>query len=103
MHHTGQQQINLAIQVLPSGLPQPEAYRIVDVAISTIQASGLTYVVCPFETVIEGDYDTIMQLVATIQEACYEAGAKELLINMKLQRSFTEKVTIAAKTGKYTV
>jgi uncharacterized protein YqgV (UPF0045/DUF77 family) len=95
-------QVNLAIQVLPLGIPKDEAYRIVDEAIVAINSSGLKYVVSPFETVVEGPYSEVMKLVDSIQEACRTAGASEVLINMKLQRNFTEDVTIHSKTGKYT-
>lgn len=94
-------QVNLAIQVLPLGIPKDEAYKMVDVAIWCIQGSGLHYEVCPFETVVEGDYEEVMQLVEDIQTACKKAGAQELLINMKLQRSFVKNVTINEKTAKY--
>lgn len=93
--------VNLAIQVLPMRLPKNEAYAIVDVAIEVIQKSGLTYVVCPFETVVEGNYNEVMQLLSDIQDACYKAGAPELIINMKLQRSATEDTKIDDKIGKY--
>lgn len=93
--------VNLAIQVLPLHLPQSEAYAIVDSAIDQIKASGLEYVVCPFETVIEGPYDKVMQLVTDIQEACNKAGADSILINMKLQRSFIKDIAIDDKIGKY--
>jgi uncharacterized protein YqgV (UPF0045/DUF77 family) len=94
-------QVNLAIQVLPLGIRKDEAYSIVDHAIVAIQASGLHHVVCPFETVIEGPYSDVMKLVDSIQDACHKAGAGEILINMKLQRNFTEDVTISSKTEKY--
>lgn len=94
-------QINLAIQILPLGIPKTEAYRIVDVAIDCISRSGFLYEVCPFETVIEGSYEDVMELLNEVQEACKKAGAAELLINMKLQRSFVKDVTIDEKTAKY--
>lgn len=96
-----QHQVNLAIQVLPLGISKERAYEIVDEAINCIAQSGLHYKVCPFETVIEGEYNAVMQLVNTIQERCHEAGANELLINMKLQRNFGKDVFITDKTGKY--
>ncbi|HEY1031366.1 MAG TPA: thiamine-binding protein [Flavipsychrobacter sp.] len=94
-------QVNLAIQVLPLHLPQPEAYAIVDAAIERIKASGLHYVVCPFETVIEGPYEQVMQLITDIQDACNAAGADAMLINMKLHRSFAKDLAIDDKIGKY--
>ncbi len=93
--------INLAIQILPLGIPKDEAYRIIDAAIALVQQSGLKYQVCPFETVIEGPYNTVMQLVNEMQDACYSAGAKELLVNMKLHRSVEKDMAIEHKTGKY--
>jgi uncharacterized protein YqgV (UPF0045/DUF77 family) len=93
--------VNLAIQVLPLHRSQEEAYAIIDKAIEAIQASGLEYVVCPFETVIEGPYERVMQLVDDIQTACNKAGADSILINMKLQRSFVKDIAIDDKIGKY--
>ncbi len=95
-------QVNVAIQVLPLGLPdKAEVYRIIDEAIATIKRSGLVHLVCPFETVIEGDYDAVMQLIHEVQDTCRAAGAEEVLINLKLQRSFVQDVSIGDKVGKY--
>jgi len=93
--------VNLAIQVLPLGIPKIEAYRIVDVAIKTIADSGLMYTVCPFETVIEGEYEQVMRLVDDVQTACNKAGAEEVLVYLKLQRNFSKDVAIDDKMGKY--
>jgi uncharacterized protein YqgV (UPF0045/DUF77 family) len=97
MQHT----VNLAIQVLPLEKSKDEAYSIIDGAIAAINASGLKYVVCPFETVIEGPYDKVMQLLNDIQDSCYEAGANSLLINMKLHTSKVRDIAIDDKIGKY--
>lgn len=97
MDHT----VNLAIQVLPLHKDQQEAYAIIDKAIACINRSGLKYLVCPFETVIEGPYEQVMKLVDEIQEACRTAGASSVLINMKLHRSFEKDMAIDDKIGKY--
>jgi uncharacterized protein YqgV (UPF0045/DUF77 family) len=97
MNHT----VNLAVQILPLGIPAEEAYRIIDEAITVISQSGLKYEVCPFETVIEGPYDRVMQLLNEVQDACNKAGADTVLVNMKLHRSFSRDLAIADKTGKY--
>lgn len=93
-------QINLAIQVLPRS-ESVGAYQLVDEAIRVIQDSGLKYQVCPFETVIEGDYDTVMNVVRKVQENCFAAGADELLVNIKIQIRKHEDVSIEEKVGKY--
>lgn len=93
--------VNLAIQILPLQQDKQDAYGIIDKAIEQVQQSGLKYVVCPFETVIEGPYEQVMQLMNDMQDACYKAGAHELLINMKLHRSNEKDMAIDDKTGKY--
>lgn len=92
--------INVAIQVLPrSG--SIGTYELVDVAIDLIQKSGLKYRVCPFETVVEGYYDDVMNLVKAIHEAVYAAGAEEMIMNMKIQTRRNQDVLIEDKMGKY--
>ncbi len=93
--------VNLAIQVLPLNVEQAEAIRIIDIAIARIQQSGLKYVVCPFETVIEGKYPDVMKLLDDIQDDCYMAGAETMIINMKLHRSAVKDLAIDDKIGKY--
>ncbi len=91
--------INIALQVLPtSKIIHP--YSIVDKAIEVIAASGLKYKVTPFETVMEGTYDQIMEVVKQAQEACYEAGAESVMTYVKIQTSKSD-VSIEDKIGKY--
>ena len=92
--------VNVAIQVLPKSKTK-EAYDLVDDAIKVIQDSGLKYRVCPFETVIEGPYNEIMQIVEKVQEKCFERGADELMVYIKIQNKKNSKVTIEDKMAKY--
>jgi uncharacterized protein YqgV (UPF0045/DUF77 family) len=92
--------INLAVQVIPRS-DKHDLYYLVDQAIAVIQQSGLRYEVCPFETVIEGEYDQVLEIVRKAQDACFEAGAEELLVNIKMQIRRGEDVGIEEKTGKY--
>ena len=92
--------INLALQIIPKS-DKHDLYTLVDKAIEVIQKSGLKYEVCPFETVIEGGYEEILAVVKKAQTACFEAGAEELLINIKMQVRKDGSVTIEEKTGKY--
>lgn len=96
MSHT----INLALQVIPK-VKDGNIYAIVDKAIEVIQKSGVKYRVCPFETVLEGPYDKLMQIVDDAQKACFDAGAEEVLVNIKIQRRLHADVAIEEKTGKY--
>ena len=93
--------INLALQILPSGLPKQKAYDIVDEAINAIAASGLRYRVCPFETVMEGSYEEVMKTVEAAQEAAFAAGAEDMMVYIKIQRSKSHDIAIHDKLEKY--
>jgi uncharacterized protein (TIGR00106 family) len=91
--------VNVALQVLPTS-KTAHPYSIVDKAIEVIAASGLKYKVTPFETVMEGTYDQIMDVVKQAQEACYTAGAESIMTYVKIQTSKSD-VSIEDKIGKY--
>jgi len=97
---TFQNTINAAIQVLPL-IHKGNKYQLIDKAIEVIKKSGLIYEVCPFETVIEGPYDKIMEVLKKMQEVCYSKGASELIINIKLHTRKNEDVFIEEKLAKY--
>ena len=92
--------INVALQVLPTSR-QIHPYAIVDKAIEIIKSSGLKYKVCPFETVIEGSYDEVMDVVREVQLTCLQEGAESMISNLKIQISRDADVAIEDKIGKY--
>lgn len=92
--------VNVALQVLPKSKTK-DSYDVVDQAIAIIQRSGLKYKVCPFETVMEGPYDKIMEVVEEVQKECFNYGADELLVYIKIQIRKNSNVTIADKMAKY--
>lgn len=92
--------VNVAMQILPQSKTK-EAYDLVDDAIQVIQESGMKYQVCPFETVLEGPYDEIMNVVKKVQETCFNKGAEELMVYIKIQIRKDSKVTIDDKMKKY--
>lgn len=92
--------VNVAVQVLPLETDK-HPYRIVDKAIEIIEASGLKYEVCPFETVIEGPYDEVMGIIKQLQVVCVQEGANHMVTNLKIQISAGKDVRIADKIEKY--
>jgi uncharacterized protein (TIGR00106 family) len=92
--------VNLALQILPKSETK-NTYEIIDKAIEVIQKSGLKYVVCPFETVIEGPYEEVMKVVKDAQDICFNHGASEIIANIKIQRSADRDIFIEDKIGKY--
>jgi uncharacterized protein YqgV (UPF0045/DUF77 family) len=96
-----QKQVNVAVQVLPTAPTKKEAYAIVDKAIEVIRLSGVKYRVTPFETVMEGTYSSLMEIVARVQEVCYTYGAADVMCYVKIQSSGSGDVTIDDKMEKY--
>jgi uncharacterized protein YqgV (UPF0045/DUF77 family) len=92
--------VNVALQVLPYS-KDIHPYKIVDAAIKIIEDSGIKYRVCPFETVMEGDYDEIMEIVKKIQVECLNSGADSMISNLKIQVDKFKNVSIEDITGKY--
>jgi uncharacterized protein (TIGR00106 family) len=93
-------QVNVALQILPSSNSK-HPYDIVDKAIEIIRLSGIKYRVCPFETVMEGDYDSIMSIIKKVHITCLEFGADSFLSFIKIQVDKNKDITIEDKTGKY--
>ena len=89
-----------AIQVIPIGIDSKDKiYSYVDKAIDIIKESGLKYEVTPFETVIEGELEEIVNLIQKIQTNLINCGLKTVCTNIKLWSG--EIGSMEEKTGKY--
>jgi uncharacterized protein YqgV (UPF0045/DUF77 family) len=73
----------MAIQVLPKTANGDELLRIVDAVIAYIKGSGLKTFVGPFETSVEGDFDTLCRIAAEAQIICLREGAKSVSAYIK--------------------
>lgn len=78
-----QPEASVAIQVLPN-VEGEEVIRIVDEVIAYIKSKGLNTFVGPFETTIEGDYDTLMEIVKECQLICIREGAPQVSSYIKI-------------------
>jgi len=74
---------NLSLQILPI-VEEERVYPIVDQVIGLIQSSGLNYQVGPMETSLEGDLNTLLNLVKQAQEICIQAGAPRVVSVIKI-------------------
>jgi uncharacterized protein (TIGR00106 family) len=92
--------INLGIQIVPKSKTL-DSYSLVDKAIEVIQKSGIKYEVTPFETVMEGPQDHLMEIAHKAQEAVLEAGADEILVYYRMQIRKATDVTMGEKTDKF--
>lgn len=93
---------SVAIQVLPTVTDEEEVIRIVDEVIAYIQSTGLNYYVGPCETSIEGDYDTLMEVVKNCQIVAAKAGCPAMNTYVKISyKPEGEVLTIAKKVTKH--
>lgn len=92
--------INLGIQIVPIS-KLIDSYWLVDQAIEVIQKSGVKHVVTPFETVMEGTQDELMEVAREAQQAVLDAGADEILVYYRMQIRKDQDVSMEVKTGKY--
>lgn len=79
-----QYEASLAIQVLPSVQGDREVVRVVDEVIAYIKGTGLHTFVGPFETTVEGDLDTLCDIVKESAKICVREGAPSVASYMKL-------------------
>lgn len=91
----------LAIQCLPMGIgDRNKAWEVVDKVIAVIEESGLEYTVSPFETVVEGPLDRLLEVAAGAHKALLANGAGTAATYMKLWSG--EGIgSSAEKTEKY--
>ncbi|MCF1750756.1 thiamine-binding protein [Mariniradius sediminis] len=92
--------INLGIQIVPKSKTL-DSYALVDKAIEVIQQSGIKHIVTPFETVMEGPQEELMEIARRAQEAVLAAGAEEVLVYYRMQIRKNSDVSIEDKIGKY--
>lgn len=91
-----------AIQILPMNADNCEVVRIVDEAIAYIKSFGLNTTVGPFETTVEGDYDTIMKIISEVTRISLKAGAEEIMTYVKIcAKAEGNVMTIDEKTKKH--
>lgn len=92
--------MNAGIQVVPVNIVDPQ-YSIVDKAITVIQQSGMEYIITPFETVVNGTLEQILQLIAQLKTTAEEAGADELIINTRFHSKKTADTIFNSKIDKF--
>ncbi|CAA6678391.1 MULTISPECIES: thiamine-binding protein [unclassified Lentimonas] len=83
--------VMLAFQVIPR-LKAGNNFEVVDKAISVVKAAGVPFQVSAMETTMKGELTQLLKIVTEAQQACYEAGAVEVITNIKIH-SKTEAAT----------
>ena len=92
---------SVAIQVLPQQVDQKKMLDCVDAVIQYIASCEVKYTVGPFETVLEGDFEVLMEIVRACFRICVSAGAPGVLGYVKVNYCPDGVLTIEEKTEKY--
>lgn len=93
----------VAIQVLPmDAADDDEVCRVVDEVIAYLQTLPVKLFVGPFETTIEGDYDTCLDALKQCQLVAVRAGSDKVMTYAKIDyRPAGDLLTTERKVGKY--
>ena len=81
----------VAFQVIPR-LKEGNNFEVVDKAIEVVKAANVPYQVGAMETTMKGEFNHLLEIVKDAQQACYDAGAVEVITNIKIH-SKTETAT----------
>lgn len=93
---------SIAIQVLPKVEGDSKLITVVDKVITYIKSFKLNTFVSPFETTIEGDLDTLMEIIKECQKICIREGAASVMSYIKI--AYNPKMgvlSIDQKVGKH--
>lgn len=91
--------VNVSLQVIPN-VPEERIYPVVDKVIEMIDKSGVKYEVGPMETTMEGNLDTLLEIVKKAQSICVAEGANRVVSVVKIDYK-EEGVTMDEKISKY--
>ena len=75
--------VYVAFQVIPR-LKEGNNFEVVDKAIAVVKAADVPYQVGAMETTMKGELNTLLEIVKAAQQACYDAGALEVITNIKI-------------------
>jgi uncharacterized protein YqgV (UPF0045/DUF77 family) len=89
-----------SIQILPLAT-QLHPYRWVDEAIAVIKASGINYKVNAFDTVLEGTYPQVMQVIEQVNDQLCSQGCEEWITHLQIQIRSKQGVTADEKTSPH--
>ena len=81
--HTMNKDVMVAFQVIPR-LKEGNNFEVVDKAIAVVKASKVPYQVGAMETTMKGELNHLLEIIKDAQQACYDAGAVEVITNIKI-------------------
>mgnify|MGYP000851787260 CR=1 FL=1 len=82
-------EVYVAFQIIPR-LRTGNNYELVDLAIDVVKKANVTYQVSAMETTMRGDLDYLLEIVKEAQQKCIDAGALEVITNIKIHHRTPE-------------
>jgi uncharacterized protein YqgV (UPF0045/DUF77 family) len=82
-------EVYLAFQVIPR-VKEGNNFEVVDKAIEVVKNANVPYQVSAMETTMKGELDHLLEVVKKAQQACYDAGALEVITNIKIHSKTSE-------------
>ena len=96
MENENKPRASMALQLLPLG--SETRLELIDQVIRRLQASGLSCQVCPFETVVEGSLDQVLELL----KACLElAGSSHENVFANVKINYGQILSTEEKLAPY--
>ncbi len=94
---------SVALQILPmDAADDREVCRVVDAVIEYIATCDVSFFVGPFETTIEADFDTCMEVLKQSQLIALESGSHHVMCYAKVDSKNEGKLlTTEQKVSKY--
>lgn len=94
---------SMAIQIIPMIEDRKRIIEAVDKVIEYIKSTGLNMVVCPFETVIEGTLEQVLDIHKKSIEIAEQFGINSLLAYTKISYSKAGVLGIDEKISKHNI
>lgn len=91
----------VSIQILPKTPHGESVIPYVDRAIDIIRASGVTYLVGPLETTMEGDLSQLLDVVREMNEEMTRLGAPSVISQIKIAYNPSEGASMERLLAKY--
>lgn len=76
-------EVYLAFQVIPR-LRDGNNFEVVDKAVEVVKEAGVPFQVAAMETTMRGELDHLLEIVKRAQQRCLDAGALEVITNIKI-------------------
>jgi len=84
-----EKEVFVAFQVIPR-LKEGNNYEVVDKAIEVVKSAKVPFQVGAMETTMKGELNQLLDIVKAAQQACFDAGALEVITNIKIHNRTPE-------------